>query len=241
MVDRDLSLWRSWRERSDGDAFGSLVRPHVEFATRLARRTGLAAADAEDVVQRSLIRLAAEPTDKPARVGLRAWIGRSVVNETRMFFRARRRRAEHEANALRQADAASDPVEARDEVDRALSELDGSSNSGTSTIWSTARSRSSRAGPRSGHGCAFTAHSAGCVDVSDAEPRSRSPLWPRRHRDPVRLMPRLPVVSRRSMPGERSDSGPRRRPSWEEDSSWARRRKSGFGRWRRRWSRQDSS
>ena len=127
MVDRDLSLWRSWRDRSDGDAFGALVGPHVDFASRLARRSGLAPADADDVVQLSLIRLAAEPSDRPARVGLRAWLGRSVVNETRMLFRARRRRAEHEANPPLRADAASDPVEVRDEVERALSELDESS------------------------------------------------------------------------------------------------------------------
>ena len=124
MVDREFSLWRSWRERSDGDAFGVLVRPHVEFASQLARRSGLAAADADEVVQRSLIRLAAERSDKPAQVGLRAWLGRSVVNETRMHFRARHRRAGHESMAPARAGPTSNPVEVHDEVERALSELD---------------------------------------------------------------------------------------------------------------------
>lgn len=124
MVDGELRLWRSWCERSDGDAFGALVRPHVEFASRLARRSGLAAADADDVVQRSLIRLAAERSEKPVRVGLRAWLGRSVLNEARMFFRGRRRREGHEAMAPIRIASESPRIESRDEVERALAELD---------------------------------------------------------------------------------------------------------------------
>jgi len=124
MTDGDLRLWHDWRARADGDAFGALVRPHVEFAHRLAVRSGLASTDADDAVQRALIRLAAEPGDKPLRVGLRAWLGRSVRSEALMFFRASRRRAAHEATARIEVARDSAPIEVRDEVERALAELD---------------------------------------------------------------------------------------------------------------------
>ena len=93
MQDSEAVLWRSWRERRDEHAFAALVRPHVEFATAFARRMGCRPADADDVVQRSLVALARETRDKPARVGIRAWLGRSVLHEALTSFRAQRRRA----------------------------------------------------------------------------------------------------------------------------------------------------
>ncbi len=124
MVDGELGLWRCWRERCDGDAFGALVRAHVDFASRLARGAGCGAADAADVVQRSLMRLAVERSDKRARVGVRAWLGRSVLNEARMAFSASDRGARHESAVRVRATRDSDEIEARDEVERALAELD---------------------------------------------------------------------------------------------------------------------
>ena len=68
--------WRRWRGRGDEDAFGALVRPHLGFATDFARRLGCGLADADEVVQRCLVRLSAARDDRPSEVGLRAWMGR---------------------------------------------------------------------------------------------------------------------------------------------------------------------
>jgi RNA polymerase sigma factor (sigma-70 family) len=127
MPDSDARLWRSWRDGADGEAFALLVRPHLGFAQRLARQAGCGAADADDVVQRSLVRLATERRDKPMVVGVRAWIGRNVLSESQMLFRARRRREAHEGRApsMRAPRAEpSDPVSARDDVEAALRTLD---------------------------------------------------------------------------------------------------------------------
>ena len=123
MSEAEARLWRTWRDRSDGAAFAALVGPHVEFATDLARRVGCAPADADDVVQGCLVRLAGEVRDVPVRVGVQAWIGRNVVSGARTQARARRRRAEHEGRAATAAPAPADPVEVHDEVESALALL----------------------------------------------------------------------------------------------------------------------
>jgi RNA polymerase sigma factor (sigma-70 family) len=124
MSREEADLWRAWSERRDERAFETLVTPHLGFAAGFARRLGCGDADAADVVQRSLASLATETRDKPARVGVRAWLGRSVRSESRMLFRARRRREAHEARAARRPDAAGNPVDARDEVEALLAALD---------------------------------------------------------------------------------------------------------------------
>ncbi len=120
----DAPLWRAWRERKDGRAFEALVRPHLPFATAFARRLGCGPDDADEVVQRSLVRLASEPRDKPARVGVRAWLGRDVLQETRMLVRSRSRRERHEAEVLPSPGPGTAAVDARDEVEAALAGLD---------------------------------------------------------------------------------------------------------------------
>jgi RNA polymerase sigma factor (sigma-70 family) len=117
-------LWRTWRTEADTSAFSDLVRPHLEFAVDLARRAGCQPSDADDVVQRCLIRLSQETRDTPERVGLRSWLGRNVISEARMTFRARRRRAAHETASARDGDAAPGSLAAQDEVTAALASLD---------------------------------------------------------------------------------------------------------------------
>ncbi|MFO0931829.1 MAG: sigma factor-like helix-turn-helix DNA-binding protein [Planctomycetota bacterium] len=127
MTPADTALWTSWRERRDGRAFEALVAPHLGFAAAFAHRLGCRGADVDDVVQRALVALASDRDGKAARVGVRAWLGRGVLQETRMAARAARRRAAHEhgAAALRAGDArpAPPPVEVRDDVERALAAL----------------------------------------------------------------------------------------------------------------------
>lgn len=124
MSDVDASLWRAWRDRKDAGAFERLVRPHLEFATAFARRLGLGLDDADEVVQRSLVRLASESREKPVRVGVRAWLGRDVLTETRMLVRARSRRERHEAMAPPREEGGTEAVDARDAVEAALRDLD---------------------------------------------------------------------------------------------------------------------
>lgn len=127
MSPADASLWRSWRERRDGRAFEALVAPHVAFATAFAQRLGCRGADVDDVVQRALVSLATDVRGKAASVGVRAWLGRSVLQEVRMAARAAQRRTVHEreaAGARAAAATAADPLEVRDDVERALAALD---------------------------------------------------------------------------------------------------------------------
>ncbi|MBL9089280.1 MAG: sigma-70 family RNA polymerase sigma factor [Planctomycetia bacterium] len=127
MTPADTALWTSWRERRDGRAFEELVAPHLVFAAAFAHRLGCRGADVDDVVQRALVALVSDRDGKAARVGVRAWLARGVLQETRMAARAARRRAVHEhgAAALRAGDArpAPPPVEVRDDVERALAAL----------------------------------------------------------------------------------------------------------------------
>ncbi|MHC4933058.1 MAG: sigma factor, partial [Planctomycetota bacterium] len=72
-------LWQAWRRRRESSAFEALVRPEIAHALALARRMGADGADADDVVQESLVLLAKERSDDPIRVGVRTWICRRVV------------------------------------------------------------------------------------------------------------------------------------------------------------------
>jgi hypothetical protein len=55
---------------------------------------------------------------------MRAWLGRSVLSESRMLFRAQRRREAHEAQALRREEPPCGAEAAREEVEALLATLD---------------------------------------------------------------------------------------------------------------------
>lgn len=120
----DALLWKSWRVERDGRAFEALVRPHLGFATAFAQRLGCRGQDADEVVQRALVALAAERREKPVVVGIRAWLGRSVLSEAKMLACSERRRAGREEIAAcersRRAAPVQHPTEAKDEVEIAL-------------------------------------------------------------------------------------------------------------------------
>lgn len=122
--DSETLLWRSWRAAHDSRAFEALVRPHVAFATGFAQRLGCRGQDADEVVQRALVALAREPRETPVAVGVRAWIGRSVLCEAKMLARSDRRRAAREGVAARERTGLPAPneqlTEARDVVEVAL-------------------------------------------------------------------------------------------------------------------------
>src|SRR5262245_41215927 len=105
----DRALWSAGRTRRDEAAFAPLVRPPLASAPALrpplalpprrARGAGCSAADADDVLQDALVRLAREEGDRPVEVGLRAWIGRVVFLRSKMLRREESRRRRRERSA----------------------------------------------------------------------------------------------------------------------------------------------
>lgn len=123
MDENDRSLWERWRRQRDEGAFEALVRPHLAFAVDFARRIGCSPADADDVVQQSLTLLVQERGARPAEVGVRAWLGRSVSLQARMLRRSEGRRARRERAAPLASATVADALESRDEVQAALAAL----------------------------------------------------------------------------------------------------------------------
>ncbi len=122
MNDVERSLWRAWEERRDSDSFERLVRPHLRFLSDFARRAGCGA-EADDAVQTALVELAQARGDRPLRVPLRAWLGRSVLQQARMQRRSRGRRVRHESAAAR-PERVEPETSKHDELERALGRLD---------------------------------------------------------------------------------------------------------------------
>ncbi len=120
----ERQLWSVWTRRRDATAFEALVRPHLAFAVDMARRMGCGPSDADDIVQQSVVDLSNARGAKPARVGIRAWLGRTVISRARMFHRAQRRRRRHEGRAAAPAPKSVDQLERRDDVEAALDALE---------------------------------------------------------------------------------------------------------------------
>jgi RNA polymerase sigma-70 factor (ECF subfamily) len=118
-------LWETWRSRRDEAAFEILVRPELPRALAFARSLGCSPEDAEDALQESLARLASERGDGPTRLGVRAWLYRTVKDRARSRRRSwwRRRAREKEAARSESVPAAEPRMGVREDVDRALDAL----------------------------------------------------------------------------------------------------------------------
>lgn len=116
------ALWETWRTRRNAADFESLVRPEIGRALAFARSLGCSNEDAEDVLQESLVRLAGERSDAPARLGVRAWFYRTVRDRARVTRRSRWRLFGRERRAARpEAVPPGDRgLALREEVERAL-------------------------------------------------------------------------------------------------------------------------
>jgi RNA polymerase sigma-70 factor (ECF subfamily) len=86
------------------DRAADFARAHVDFAWRVARRLGLAPADAEDVAQRAIL-VAARRVESVAEGSERAFVFRTVAHLVSKVYRARRRRPEEPE------EAAGEPVD----------------------------------------------------------------------------------------------------------------------------------
>jgi RNA polymerase sigma-70 factor (ECF subfamily) len=118
-------LWRSWLTERDERAFEALVRAEMPALHDAARRRGLGADEADDVVQEALVELARERSEKPARVGIGAWLMRVVLSRASNRRRSNARRARHEQVCANRSDLPAGPrQDVREEVDRAIEKLD---------------------------------------------------------------------------------------------------------------------
>ncbi len=127
MATAPTALWSAWRTTRDDAAFEQLVRPELPALLDAARRAGLGPHDAEEVVQESLAELAREGSGRPARVGVGAWLMRSVSLKATVKRRAARRRQHHETRVI-ETSRACDPgtFEVRERVEHALEQLEAS-------------------------------------------------------------------------------------------------------------------
>ena len=71
----------------------AFARAHLDFAWRVARRLGLASADAEDVAQHALL-IASQKIERLIPGSERAFLYRTIANLASKVFRARRRHRE---------------------------------------------------------------------------------------------------------------------------------------------------
>lgn len=122
----DPTLLRRWRDTRDETAFTELARRYADLVADVARCVAGDRVTAEDALQQALLRLALEPSDRPARVGVRAWLAAAALGIARNARTAARRRAARE----RVAAGRRWPVEARPEqpsaaIEAWLAPLDG--------------------------------------------------------------------------------------------------------------------
>lgn len=106
----DASLYRRWCDDRDPAAFDALARRHADLVTDVAARVAGHADLAEDALQDAFVALARDGTDRPAAVGVRAWLARSAMlaarhRATSDRARARRERAVGAVRATRAAPA----------------------------------------------------------------------------------------------------------------------------------------
>ena len=119
-------FWSAWIAHRDEAAFERLVRPALPALLDAARRTGLPAADADDVVQDALTELAKRRDGKPGQIGIAAWLMRSVRLRALSHRRseARRKRRERRAGRHGRAPAPTTEGDVRRDVERAIAALD---------------------------------------------------------------------------------------------------------------------
>lgn len=123
----DASLYRRWRIERDASAFGALARRHADLVLDVARRVAGRSDWAADALQDALVALACDGTDRPAEVGVRAWLARTAILAARHRATSERSRARREraAGAGRREVAVDAREEEAEAVRAALLLIDG--------------------------------------------------------------------------------------------------------------------
>ena len=113
--------------------FDTVYESQVNFAWRAARRMGLGAADAEDVVQEAFVVVHRRLGEFEGRADIKAWVFKILLHLVRHHFRTRQRRPGDRAAedpgllhdlATEQDPAAAQAAEAVDALDHLLGQLD---------------------------------------------------------------------------------------------------------------------
>ena len=79
----DAILYDRWRRHGDEGAFETLAHRHASLITDVAYRIGGDRQTAEDALQESLIALAHDRSDRPTKVGVRAWLARASISKAK--------------------------------------------------------------------------------------------------------------------------------------------------------------
>jgi RNA polymerase sigma-70 factor (ECF subfamily) len=119
----DAALFERWLTSRDGDAFAELARRHAPVVFDVAARTLGDRTAAEDVVQEALLDLALEPTNKPAVVGVPAWLVRFAIcraRNQRSSERSRTRRQQVVGKRRPEETMPDDDLERKEELEHAL-------------------------------------------------------------------------------------------------------------------------
>lgn len=127
-MDDDRALYLRWLAARDEAAFASLAHRHADLVADVAWRYSNDWTRAEDALQEALLALARDGTERPAEVGVRAWLAREALSRARHALasdraRARRERAVGAARAEAAMQGHDDPV-AAEEVRAALDRLE---------------------------------------------------------------------------------------------------------------------
>ncbi len=114
--------------------FDTVYETHVDFAWRAARRMGLGAADAEDVVQEAFVVVHRRLAEFEGRADIKTWVFKILLHLVRHHFRSHQRRpgdhAGDDAGSLRELATEQDPASALERseavsvLDRLLRQLD---------------------------------------------------------------------------------------------------------------------
>jgi RNA polymerase sigma-70 factor (ECF subfamily) len=114
--------------------FDSVYESHVDFAWRAARRMGLGAADAEDVVQEAFVVVHRRLAEFEGRADIKTWVFKILLHLVRHHFRTHQRRpgdgAVDDPGAVHELVADQDPASALERseavavLDRLMGQLD---------------------------------------------------------------------------------------------------------------------
>lgn len=128
----DADLYRRWLAARDEAAFRALALRHADLVLDVAWRLSGDRARAEDAVQEALLALALDATDRPAAVGVRAWLARKAIGwgkNARASDAARARResvvGDARGDARKEDDVREPDSGTADAVRAALDRLDG--------------------------------------------------------------------------------------------------------------------
>ena len=128
-MDDDRTLYLRWLTTRDETAFLSLARRHASLVVDVGWRFSQDWARAEDALQEALLLLARDGTERPAEVGVRAWLAREALSRARHALASDRARARREravgASRGEEAMPKSDDSTVAHEVRAALDRLEG--------------------------------------------------------------------------------------------------------------------